>query len=310
MYGQSVIEIKPGVGFLESRLREMIPDMETLLFVAKLYELNADQLSDLMRVRFGSDDVVTALLAEGEQHSYELQEYLFDLGFADLIERGLAAQNPAPPHAEVLPEVWKSLEIEVAASIKQVAEKLKDVVGHMPGKKGHMVMDSMMKLNARRPTIGDYRAQVKHKGAPKNLVVLDVSGSMSESTIKTIIHDVVAMSWEADAALAIVSSTATYWEPGEYDVASVLARAEYAGTEYQTLTSLFENKQWGVVVTIADYDSRPSAKQAFQLINGEVDTVLDISLVGVPTFLSECIGELADEVRPLLVAENRYGLLQ
>lgn len=310
MYGQPVIEIKPGVGFLESRLHEMLPDMESLLFLAKLYELSAKQLSDLMRVRFGNDDVVTALLAEGEQHSYELQEYLYHIGFEDLIERGLVAQNPQPAQAEILPEVWKSLEIEVAASIKAVAEKLKDVVSHMPGKKGAMVFESMMTVNARRPTIGEYKAGVKHKGAPKNLVVLDVSGSMTEQTIETIIHDVVAMSWEADAALAIVSSTATYWEPGEYDVEHVLARAEFAGTEYQTLVQLFDNREWGVVVTIADYDSRKSAWDAFGKVNGKVDTVLDISLVGVPTFLSECIGRLADNTRPLLVAEDRYGMLQ
>lgn len=304
-----VIEIKPGVGFLEDRLIKMLPDMESLLFLAKLYDLDAQQLSALMRVRFNTNDVVTALLAEGDQHSSELQEYLISVGFEDLIERGLVAQNTTPPAAEILPEVWKSLEIEVASSIKQVAEKLRDVVGHMPGKTGHMVLESMMKLNARRPTIGDYKAQVKHKAAPKNLVVLDVSGSMSESTIRTIINDVVALSWEADAALAIVSSTATYWEPGEYDVDVVLSRAEYAGTEYDTLVSLFEGRHWGVVVTIADYDSRMSAKHAFQEVNGTVDVVLDISLEGRPTFLSECIGVLADEVRPLLVGNDRHGIL-
>jgi hypothetical protein len=30
--------------------------------------------------------------------------------------------------------------------------------------------------------------------------------------------------------------------------------------------------------------------------------VLDVSLVGRPTFLAECVGQLADEVRPILTA--------
>lgn len=305
---RDIVSIKKGVGFERKRLEQMTPDMESLLFLAKLYELDQSELSELMRQRFGDNDVVSALLREGDQHSHELQEYLCNIGFADLIERGLAAQAPRPPHAEILPEVWKSLEIEIADSIKQVADKLKDVVGLLPGKKGSMVMESMMIMNARRPTIGDHRAKIKHTGAPKNLVILDVSGSMSENTVRTIIDDVVALSWEADAALAIVSSTATYWEPGEYDTRTVLARAEYAGTEYQTLVNLFDGQEWGVVITIADYDSRPNAKQAFRQINGKVGQVLDISLVDVPTFLSECIGVLADEVKPLLVAESHYAL--
>ena len=72
---------------------------------------------------------------------------------------------------------------------------------------------------------------------------------------RTIVEDVVALSWEADAHLAIVSNTCTHWFPGEYSVSAVLNAAEYGGTHYEELAPLFENYDWGVVITIADYDS-------------------------------------------------------
>lgn len=303
-----IIKIKEGVGFERKRLIELIPDTETLLFVGKLYELDAEQLSHLMLVRFGTDDVVTQLLGGGAEHSHELQDYLIEIGFEDLVERGMAAQAPRPPHAEILPEVWRSLEVVIADSIKQVGEKLVDVVGMMPGKKGAMVLNSMMVLNAKRPTIGDFRAQIKHKGMRQNVIVLDVSGSMSEGTVRAIIADVVAMAWEANAYLVIVSSTATWWAPGEYDVDTVLARAEYAGTHYETLAPFFEGEDFGVVVTIADYDSGWSAASVFDNLNGHIDQVLDISLVNRPTYLSEMLGKLADEVKPILIADGYYQL--
>lgn len=80
----------------------------------------------------------------------------------------------------------------------------------------------------------------------------------------------------------------------------VLARAEYGLTKYRMLAPLLD-RDWGTVVTIADYDSSLGAKQALARRKGRIGTVLDISLVGKPTFLSECVGQLADEVKPLLV---------
>jgi hypothetical protein len=59
-----------------------------------------------------------------------------------------------------------------------------------------------------------------------------------------------------------------------------------------------------VVVTIADYDSSRSAKDAVARCTGSIDTVLDISLVDRPTFLAECVGQLASKTQPLLIAET------
>ena len=61
-------------------------------------------------------------------------------------------------------------------------------------------------------------------------------------------------------------------------------------------------------MTIADYDSSYSAKTAIGLLNGHIDTVLDISLVSCPTFLAECVGQLADETKPLLIAADHISL--
>jgi hypothetical protein len=128
---------------------------------------------------------------------------------------------------------------------------------------------------------------------------------MTSGTVETIIEDVVALSYSADAWLAIVSSSCTYWKPGEYDVQVVLDEAEYMGTHYETLSELLD-MDWGVVVTIADYDSSREAMAAIAQCQGHIETVLDISLVRRPTFLSEVVGQLAQETKPLLVAANDY----
>lgn len=302
----TVFEIKPGIGFDEQRLKDLLPDTESLLFLAKLYELDKAQLAELMYFRFRNHDVVHALVSEGDQHSNELQDYLVEVGYGELVERGMAAQSPTKPKAEILPEVWKSLEIIIADSIKEVGEALVGSVSRMTGKKGRLVMQQLMQLNARRPTIGDYKAQIKHQHQGSNLIILDVSGSMSEETVRTIIGDVVGLAWEADAYLAIVSNTCTWWKPGEYDVDVVLARSEFGGTHYEELAELFRMQSWDVVVTIADYDSSYGAKAAIEATKGHVHKVLDISLVNQPTFLSEVVGTIADEVKPILIGRNYY----
>jgi Tfp pilus assembly protein PilP len=61
-------------------------------------------------------------------------------------------------------------------------------------------------------------------------------------------------------------------------------------------------RDWGVVVTIADYDSSVSAGQYLGQCSGTIDEVLDVSLVDQPTFLAECVGLRAKRVRPILMA--------
>lgn len=301
----SIIQLK-GMKLHVATLRTMLPDIETALFFGKVFELDKDDLNIVLNALFQSD-VLTALTQETTMHSMDLQDYVVELGYENLIELGEIAFAPVTPHAEILPAMWEMAQVDVAKSIKDVAEKLKDVVSAMPGKHGQMVFESMMKMNARRPIIGDYRASIKHARQAKNLVILDVSGSMSHSTVSTIIDDVVALSWEANASLAIVSNTATIWSPGEYDSVVVLKAAEFGGTHYETLSALLE-EDWGVVVTIADYDSSASAKAALAKCKGSIELVLDISLVDRPSFLAECVGQRALETRPLLVGNSSYVL--
>ena len=309
-----LVEVKPGVRFSLAVLKDMLPDAETVLFFGKVYELDYRQLSALMAQVLKSD--LTTELFSGD-HSTELQGYLvgeYD-EFGDWVEgivpsvnAGEVSLNPDVPKGEILPEVWKSLEVDVAKSIKEVAAKLQQVVGMMPGKQGSMLFRSMRTLNAKRPTIGDYKAAIHHERVKENLLILDVSGSMTESTVRKIIDDVVAMSYLANAHMAIVSNNTTHWDPGAYSVDEVLSAAQFGGTHYETLEDLLQ-RDWGVVITVADYDSSPSAKSHISnRCTGHIDQVLDISLVNRPTFLAECVGQLADEVRPLLIAQSRYVL--
>ena len=302
-----IIEVKPGLKFSRAALQNLLPDVKTALFFGKVYELDFRQLSLLLSVVLNSD-LARALLAEGGYHSSDLQDYVVDmLDCIPGVDEGDITFDPDVPKGEILPELWASLEVQVAASIKAVAEKLHSVVEHMPGKQGQMLFGSMSVMNAKRPTIGDYRARIHHAPQKPNLVILDVSGSMSASTVRTIVDDVVAMSYSANAHLAIVSDTCTYWEPGTYGSDDVLAAAEYSGTHYEKLEPLFD-RDWGVVVTVADYDSSLSAKARLSRCKGRIDEVLDVSLVSQPTFLAECVGQLAAEVRPLLVAATSANL--
>lgn len=298
-----LVEVKPGLKFSLAALKELLPDIEVTLFFAKLFKLDVHELGQLLWNVHGHHDVVRALTAEGGEHSNELQDYIVDLDYEYLINCGDIVIVDAPPKGEVLPELWKAAEVEIAASIQEVADKLKDVVGAMPGKQGEMVFRSLMTVNAKRPLLGDYKAHIHHAPQRENLVILDVSGSMSEDTIRTLVDDVVALSYMANAHLAVVSDTTTYWGPGEYDTASVLTVAEYSGTHYETLSALLD-QDWGVVVTIADYDSSPAAKTAIVRCTGNIQQVLDISLVNRPTYLAEVVGQLADNVKPLLVAAH------
>jgi hypothetical protein len=306
-HSHEIVYVRGDLAFPVTMLKTMLPDVETALFFAQLYNLDSVSLGILMKTLFNSG-AIEALTGQGGLHSHELQDYLVEIGYEFEIHQGNILFGEVKPKGEILPAMWLSLKIEIASSIQAVAEKLKDVVSHMPGKHGEMAFKSMMMMNAKRPTIGDHKAFIQHQPAAPNLVVLDVSGSMSEPTIQALVDDVVALSWEADAHLAIVSNTTTFWAPGEFSVRAVLDAAEYGGTQYETLSPLFTDRNWGIVVTIADYDSSRDAKYALSKCNSHIDQVLDISLVTCPTYLSECVGQLADEVKPLMVAADDYSL--
>ena len=280
-------------------LRRLLPDIETTLFFGKVYKLDAKRLGELLKWTHGGS-VLDALL-EGN-HSTELQSYLVEVVPDNIDVEPYIGTPEVPKDSEVLAQLFALAEVEVAESIAKVADTLAGTLDRLPSKEGQMLFKSMAALNHKRGTIGVHKASIVHQSVPDVLVILDVSGSMSAETIRTIIDDVVALSWKANAHLAIVSNDTFLWEPGSYDSASVLEKAQYGGTQYETLAPLFNNRSWGTVVTIADYDSSQDAKRVIAATNGYVGTVLDISLVGQPTFLGECISTIAKEVKPLLVS--------
>ena len=299
-----LIEVKPGKKFPLALLKTMLPDVETILFFGKAYSLNVHQVSNLLYKVKGSSSVATAL-SSGD-HSTSLQDYLVDLAedLPELEEGDLTFAHDVKPKGEILPHMWESIEVEIASSIQEVIAKLDPVLDKMPGKQGHMLFKSMLTMNKQRPTLGDYRATINHPPAPPNLVVFDVSGSMSESTVRAIVDDVVALSVKANAHLAIVSNSTTVWEPGTFTSDSVMQAAEFGGTHYETLLPLFQ-RDWGTVVSIADYDSSYDVPSLFRKeAKGRVRLLLDVSLVDKPTFLAEVLSNVADEVRPILVASR------
>lgn len=290
-----------------NKLKELLPDVETALFFAKVFKLDAYKLGQLLSLLFQTT-IVDALV--NGVHSTELQDYLYEVCDDDLVRQATFSVDKADiPAGEVLPQLWKMAITEVASSIQKVADSLVSSIGRLPSKTGQMAMQSMMKMNMNRPTIGRHQAVIAHQSVPDVLVILDVSGSMTENTIKDIVDDVVAMSWDANATLAIVSDHTYVWEPGTYNTAMVLEAAEYGGTVYETLLPLFK-QDWGTVITIADYDSGYNALSRFSKASGRVGQVFDISLVPQPTYLGECVATLSEKYQSLVIASDSARLLR
>nr|DAL38047.1 MAG TPA_asm: hypothetical protein [Caudoviricetes sp.] len=294
-----------GVGVLQ----KMLTDIETALFFAKAYKMDVHQVSKMLQVLFKSP--LTDALFDG-YHSVDLQDYLVDLA-NDIPEyermgRQVTVDPALIPKGEILPQVWESMELTVAKSIQDVADKLFDTLDRMPSKYGEMTFTHLRKFNSRRPTMAAYEASIVHKPQAENLVIFDVSGSMSVKTVETIVDDVVALSYKANAHLAIVSNDTFHWEPGTYNTEVVLDAAQHAGTHYETLIPLLQ-QNWGTVVSIADYDSSYYVKDAMrQKARTRIGKLLDVSLVNRPTFLAECLMQFADETEPMLIGNNRYPL--
>ena len=290
-----------------NKLKELLPDVETALFFAKAFKLDAYKLGQLLSLLFQTT-IVDALV--NGVHSTELQDYLYKTCDDDLVRQAAFSVDKADiPAGEVLPQLWKMAITKVASSIQKVADSLVSSIGRLPSKTGQMAMQSMMKMNMNRPTIGRHQAVIAHQSVPDVLVILDVSGSMTTATIHEIVDDVVAMSWDANATLAIVSDHTFVWEPGTYNTAMVLEAAEFGGTVYETLLPLFE-QDWGTVITIADYDSGYNALSRFSKASGQVGQVFDISLVPQPTYLGECVATLADKYQSLVIASDSARLLR
>ena len=305
-----LFELKPGTQVRMDVLKDMLPDMNAALFFGKLYKLNYKQLSALIRSLFQST-VIDALLNEGDSHSHELQDYIIDIvPDAVLMSAGISPdQFTEPTHHEFLPEMWEMLEVQVADSIQKLIDSLDGVLSTIQGKYGTMLFSTLAKVNKQRQSIiGTYQARIKHPKVPNNLVIFDVSGSVTRATAKKIVNEVVALAYKANASLAIVSNNTYLWDAGTFDADTVMRKAEFGGTQYETLASVFA-QDWATVITIADYDSGWSAKPYLRdHCQGRVQRVLDISLVNRPTYLAECVGLLANEVVPLLVGNSERVL--
>ena len=291
------------------KLKELLPDVQTAAWFGAYYKLSRTKLAELFLILFDSP-VLKALMTEGYKHSTSLQTYLAQTLSMDeygelQMQKVVQPETPAPDL--ILPQLWEAAEVKVATALREVADTITGVVDRLPSKNGKMVFRTLAKMNANRPTVGVYEPHISHHRRASSLLILDVSGSMTEETIRTIAADVVGLAWKADAHLAVVSDTMTVWEPGGYDVKAILRAAEFAGTHYEQLAPLF-NRNWGTVITVADYDSSWSAKEVLRGCSSTIEEIIDISLVDRPTFLSESLGHMAKKITPMIVGSGSYPL--
>jgi hypothetical protein len=301
------VEVKPGSIYPVDTLKRIIKTPKWAIRFGALKNLDAVQLSSLLRLLFPGTDLIQALTMEGGRHSGHLQSYIVGLGYENLLFDGevtLTESTQPEPEDDMLAELLERFEVVIADDIKQVFDELDDVMIHMPGKQGRMEIKRLLKADKRnRKKIGVAETGVSHTHQRENLVIFDDSGSMGEDTVLRLAHAVKALAMEANAHLVLVSNTARHWKPGEFTVDALRMQAEYGGTHYETLAPLMD-RNWGVVVTIADWDSSWGAKEALEDATGSIELLLDISLVSRPTFLAECLEPLAKETRPLLVAKS------
>lgn len=301
-------EVRPGLFVSWDTLRRLLPDVETALFFAKVYGLNYSKLGELLSSLF-QIDVVTALFGEGASHSSSLQDYIVDTVPPEVYaERGLDSfdSDAVGPDEQLLVQLVENERIVIAESIQEVAEKISAVLDQMPSKAGEMTFRYLREFNRQHGAIGTYGAHIVHRTeeVKPRLVILDVSGSMSQHTIERIVTPVVAMAYSIDASLAIVSNSTFWFEAGAFGVQDVLDKAEYGGTHYETLRTVLD-EDWETVITIADYDSSMSALEFLgQRCKGKINEVLDVSLVSRPTFLAQCVGQFARSVRPIVISSR------
>lgn len=300
---QDLLEFESGIAFDIEFLRQSLTDVETALFFAKLYKLKLEELAELLRLLFPNDEVI-AEFTKGD-HSYDLQGWDDGEGYENVLVK--FTNNPEQKlDATLLTALWEAAELMIADSIQDVGDKLGKYMNTLPTHEARMTFSILNLHNVVRNTVGDYRAVITRRGDERKLkvlVILDDSGSMTQETIETIAADVVALSYKANASLALVSNTCRVFRAGTFSVRDVLDAAEYMGTRYGALAPLFE-EDWDEVITIADYDSWGSALQEFAGASGRVGRVTDVSLVGKQTFLSQCVGVIADEVRQVMISRN------
>ena len=157
-----VVTFANGRAFPKQFLTDALPDVETALFFAKVYDLQPSDVAQVLQICVPSD-VVQALTNEAYNHSQSLQDYLVeqyqdehgDWHYADIEVIAGQPGTKAPVDAQVLPEVWKNIELTIAKSIAEVAASISTTIEHMPGRTGEMVFQTLAKMNARRPTLGD-----------------------------------------------------------------------------------------------------------------------------------------------------------
>ena len=304
----TLFEYAPGKFVSHATLQRLLPDYKTALFFAKVFYLNWNRLSDLMRIVFPTKSIIEVLYGESSYHSHELQDFLVDIipPYIQADHTLKIDETDDIPNTGMLQALFEAATTQVAAKIAEIAQKLGDVLDRMPSKYGEMTFQTLQQFNVQRNAIGTFSPVVQHKRQAKNLVIFDVSGSVSCGTVQALVDEVVGFSYDINASLAIVSTNAFWWSPGYFDTNTVLNSAEYASTQYHMLAPVL-NEDWDTVVTIADYDSSRSSKNYLRdHCTGHIGEVLDISLVDKPTYLAECVGQFADAVTIMSISDSSY----
>ena len=294
-----------GRKYSKKNLLAMLPTIELTLFFGKLMKLKKKEVWELLHELHGYNDVIDALT--NGSHSTELQPLVGSLQDKYDLKAGDTTFTDKPLPAEVLPDLWEASNIIIAEAIQEVADATHEVLSQADGLLGEMHFQTLMKFNRKTQRIGQFAPLIRRKQQGKALVIMDVSGSVSASTVKRIANDAVALAIKANAGFAVVSDNTFYWEPGTYTVQSILAASEYSGTNYLSMQELFQ-QDWAFVIGIADYDSYTEAKSVIANCRGNIGKYYDISLVNMPTYLGECIATRANEVELILVGNSDHVL--
>lgn len=260
-------------------------------------------------------------------HSTELQTWWDEQGISIPIpdKEEVLIDDPAAPSDkpddvddETLFDLVNNSLVKLPESIQELADGLFiEVLSNLPTGRASYVIEHFQQVS-KFGTFGTMKTGLEYEKNTNACVVLDCSGSMGYRLGEAIANAVVHLANELKCDLILVSSAAKRLPAGTFSAETVKRNWQNAGTYYNQLVPHFKDisQSYDVVVTIADYDSIPSHKiEIAKLCKAKVHTLYDICVqyveqspgVAKSSFLAECLGQLAKEVKPVFVGAEGFN---
>ena len=293
---------------------------QAMFLVKMLGDQVTDKAAALGRIFSALDlgSVADAISAGG--HSTTLQTWLEEEGLTIpvpddelVLDEGKEQQDfEADPDLDTLLELVNTALVKLPQSIRELGEGLfLEVLSKQPSGQASYALDHIMAVS-KFGQVGTVKTQMEYEVDTNAVVVVDDSGSMGVALGRAIAEPIVRLADSLKCDLILVSSTATRFPAGTFDVQTILDHWENGWTFYNQLIPFFKDvsQSYDVIVTIADYDSHSEHKaEILKKCGAHAQVLYDINVAYTTdgdgnlktSYLAECLGQLADRVVPVFV---------